>query len=68
MKALIKLEINSDKLINNAELVSLRGGYDQHCDFYMADYNWGSGYFSSQNSCETFLHTYFNSLNYCSCS
>ena len=28
MKKLIKLQINSNKLMNNDELINLRGGYD----------------------------------------
>jgi hypothetical protein len=34
MKKLNKLQINSDKLIKNDDLIALRGGYDgSHCCF-----------------------------------
>ncbi|HPM03131.1 MAG TPA: hypothetical protein PK816_13330 [Candidatus Cloacimonadota bacterium] len=66
MKKIKKLQIKPDRLLNNDELLALRGGYK--CDFYWADYNWGYGYFSSQQDCDDFLDTYFDPLNYCSCS
>jgi hypothetical protein len=31
MKELIKLQINSEKLMKNEELTTLRGGYDSEC-------------------------------------
>jgi hypothetical protein len=69
MKTLGKLQINPDRIMKHAELTALRGGYGgtKFCEFYMGEYNWGSGYFASQEECDTFLDTYFDPLNYCAC-
>jgi natural product precursor len=51
MKKLNKLEINSDKIMNNSELTRLRGGYEQVCCWCTGPGYWGRMAALSENDC-----------------
>lgn len=49
MKTLSKLNINSEKLLNDKELKSLKGGWSGMCEVYGVVYFNGPAYGSSQS-------------------
>jgi hypothetical protein len=52
MKKLGKLEINSDKIMKNEELLTLRGGYDFHGCWCFDSDGYAKGHMAASNQAE----------------
>lgn len=74
MKILNKLQINSDKLMKNEELMTLRGGYGEACgdnQAWWCDVTVGGSYAFSGIACGTqeYISSQCSSLGYtCDCT